>query len=81
MALQSIDLDCAPGGVRPGDLIGFVVEGTGLELPAEPPRPIFGNATWYFEVTRERWEAEIQPVIKPRIVELYEQGAIRYGSW
>ena len=78
--METIDLDCAPGGVRPGDLIGGVLKGTGLK-PGEPIAKFFGNWTWAFDVPRERWEAKIQPIIKPRIEALYNAGTIRYGSW
>lgn len=78
--MQTIELDCAPGTPRPGDLIGGVLEGTGLEA-GEPVSTFFGNWTWEFDVSQERWEGEVQPVIRPRIEELYHGGVIRYGSW
>lgn len=78
--MQTINLDCAPGSLRPGDLIDGVLEGTGLDA-GEPVGMFFGNWTWEFDVERERWVAEIQPIIKPRIVALYNQGLIRYGDW
>jgi hypothetical protein len=83
--MESIELDCPPGAPRPGDLIDHVVSGTELativaNLP-EQPTPFFGLATWYFDIPRERWVSEIQPVIKPRIEALYHNGSIRYGSW
>jgi hypothetical protein len=80
MPRQTIDLDCAPGWPRPGDLIGGVIEGTGL-AEREPVLKIFGNWTWdYSDLPEERWR-EIQPVLKERITKLYESGTIRYGSW
>ena len=78
--METIDLDCAPGGIRPGDLIGGVIEGTGLKL-GEPIATFFGNWTWAFDVPREEWETKIQPIIQPRIEALYHAGTIRYGSW
>lgn len=77
--LQTIELDCAPGTPRPGQYIGGVLEGTGLT--AGEPTTFFGNWCWSFDVPQEKWEAEIQPIIKPRITALYHSGAIRYGSW
>jgi hypothetical protein len=79
--METIDLDCPPGAPRPCQLIAGVIEGTGLELPAEHPTPFFGAAEYSFDVPREKWEAEIQPIIKPRIEALYHSGQIRYGSW
>ena len=83
--MEYIDLDCPPGAPRPGDLISEVVAGTVLEQMVkdmkEQPTPMFGLATWYFDIPRETWESDIQPVIKPRIERLYHNGSIRYGSW
>ena len=78
--MQTIDLDCAPGGIRPGDLINDVLADTGLTA-GEPVATFFGNWTWEFDVPREEWETRIQPIIKPRIVALYQEGTIRYGTW
>ena len=80
MSEQTIELDCAPGGPRPGDLIGQVIEGTGLPS-REPVGKFFGNWTWdYGDVPPEQWKAA-QAITRPRIIELYETGKIRYGSW
>jgi hypothetical protein len=79
--MQTIELDCPPGGIRPWDLIEGVIEGTGLTIPTTQPSAFFGCAEWSFDVPRDKWEAEIQPVIKPRIEALYHSGTIRYGSW
>jgi hypothetical protein len=78
--MRTIDLDCPPGGIRPGDLIGGVLEGTDL-VAGEPVATFFGNWTWEFDVADNVWEEKIQPVIKPRIVALYNEGLIRYGTW
>lgn len=78
--IQTIDLDCAPGALRPGDLIDGVIEGTGLVRP-ENCSMFFGNWTWTFVMDREDWVERIQPVIRPRIEALYNEGSIRYGSW
>lgn len=77
---KTIELDCPPGGIRPGDLIDGVVEGLGLTVPKTSSR-FFGCWMWRFEeVPDERW-LEIQPIVKGRIAKLYESGRIRYGSW
>lgn len=78
---QTIELDCPPGGIRANDLIGGVIKGTGLTLPKEIPFSFFGHMVWEFDVSREVWERDIQPIIKPRIEALYHAGQIRYGSW
>ena len=81
--MESIELDCPPGGIRPWHLIEGVVEGTGLKLTKADLEPgaMFGHREWLFDVPRDKWVAEIQPVIKPRIEALYRDGVIRYGSW
>jgi hypothetical protein len=79
-ANQTIELDCAPGLPRPGDLIAGVIERTGLKLK-EPVSKCFGNWTWdYSDVDCDTWK-EVQKIIKPRIEALYRKGKIRYGSW
>jgi hypothetical protein len=78
--VQTIELDCAPGMTRPGDLIEGVLEGTGLPVK-DPIAKFFGNWTWDFsEVPADQWE-EIRKTTKPRIEALYHRGLIRYGSW
>ena len=39
---QTIELDCAPGGIRPGDLIADVIADLGLP-EQEPVSKSFGN--------------------------------------
>lgn len=77
---QTIELDCPPGGIRPGDLIGGVIEGTGLP-EKEPSSMFFGEWVWIYDMSQAEWEEKIQPVIKPRIEALYHRGYIRWGSW
>ncbi len=77
---RTIELDCPPGGIRPGDLIADVIAGTGL-LPREPVAKVFGNWKWdYNDIPAEEWK-KIQPLLKERISVLYNNGTIRYGSW
>lgn len=78
--METIELDCPPGNPRPGDLIAGVLEGTGLKVE-DPVLMLFGEWTWEYDVPREKWVAEIQPIIKPRIEALYHRGLIRWGSW
>lgn len=79
--MRTIELDCAPGMPRPDTYIKGIVIGTELEtVVGEPISKLFGNWTWGFDISDERW-MEIQKIIKPRIQKLYQSGAIRYGSW
>jgi hypothetical protein len=78
--IQTIELDCAPGPTRPGDLIESIIKDTGLEL-RDPASMLFGNWIWdYNDVDPEVWKS-IQPALEERIRNLYSSGAIRYGSW
>jgi len=77
---QTIELDCPPGHPRPGDLIDYVIAGTGLPKRETVSR-VFGNWKWdYNDIPEEKWK-EIQPILGERIRNLYEKGIIRYGSW
>ena len=80
MSVQTIELDCAPGSPRPGDLIGSVIKDTGLEERDTVGR-FFGNWTWdYSDVPKDEWK-KLQPTLKERVTALYNRGTIRYGSW
>jgi hypothetical protein len=77
---QTIELDCAPGPIRPGDLIEGVIKGTGLPLRKDVSR-FFGEWTWdYSDIPEEKWR-KVQPILEERIAALYKAGYIRYGSW
>lgn len=80
MAMQTIELDCAPMTPRPDEYIEGVIEGTGLPL-REKVSTFFGNWTWdYTDIDPAVWEAA-RPILKERIKALYHNGCIRYGSW
>lgn len=80
MSEQTIELDCAPFAARPDEYIDDVIAGTGLPKREAVSR-IFGNWTWdYSDIDPAEW-AKIQPILKSRITNLYNSGAIRYGSW
>jgi len=77
---QTIELDCAPGFPRPGDLIDGVIADTGLPSRA-PVSKLFGEWTWdYTDIEPEEW-LRIKPILKDRVEKLYHAGLIRYGSW
>ena len=79
---KTIELDCAPGAPRPGDLLPAVIKGLDIDKdPEDTVGRLFGEWTWDFaEVSDERWK-EVQPVLKERITQLFHRGTIRYGSW
>jgi hypothetical protein len=80
MMHQTIELDCAPGNPRPGDLLPGVLEGTGIPV-REAVSKLFGNWTFdYSDIPADQWE-KAKPIIKARIEALYHAGRIRYGSW
>lgn len=77
---QTIEIGCAPGNPRPGDLLPGVIEGTGLEV-RDPVSMLLGDWTWdYSDVDPEKWK-EIKPVIKERLCKLHDSGVVRYVSW
>lgn len=79
---QSIELDCAPGGIRPGDLIEGVMAGAAVEYDGRSPASMFmGNWKWYFQdIPADKW-LEAQPTFRERIIALHNNNTIRYGSW
>ena len=80
MEKQEIELDCKPGDPRPGDLIGGVIDGTGLPLREDIFRWM-GLWVWdYSDIEKQIWE-KAQPLLKRRIRSLHKRGLIRYGSW
>lgn len=76
---KTIELDCAPGATRPGDLIGAVLKDTGLPV-RDPISKVFGNWVWDYSDMAETF-TNAQPLLKERIENLYHSGAIRYGSF
>lgn len=80
MTEQTIEIDCPPGYPRPGDLIDGVIKDTGLPKRDDVSR-IFGMWTWdYNDVDPAIWQ-KANPVIKARLIKLYDSGIIRYCSW
>lgn len=80
----SIELDCPPGGIRPADLIGSVLRGTGLEIEDfETAPPFFGHQTWILKeaVGKDKLYTDTRATLKARVTALYETGQIRFGSW
>ena len=76
-----IEIDCPPGTIRPKHLIDGILKDTGITWDTKHPVPCFGNAVYNFpNVSEETW-SRATPIIKDRILKLYNSGAIRYGSW
>ena len=79
---HSIELDCAPGGVRPNSLFPSIVEGTGLsKKDFELVSKFFGNWKWELIGKKDTIYKKALPSIRRRIKALYNEGSIRYGSW
>lgn len=77
---QVIELDCPPGVLRPGSLLGGVTMGLGLPLK-DPISRVFGAWTWdYSDVPLDIWN-EAVPTLEQRIKKLYAIGHIRFGRW
>ena len=77
---QCIELDCEPFQVRPDVHMKQVIKETGLPT-RDPCSTRFGRWAWdYSDVPLERW-IQVLPVIKERIIGLFEQHCIRYGAW
>lgn len=77
---QAIELDAAPLGPRPDELLPSALAGTGL---APVPASLRAFGCWRFEygsVPTEEWAAA-QPRIAENVKALYAAGRIRYGSW
>lgn len=81
----SIELDCPPGGIRPADLIEGVLKDTGLLVEDfDTGVPFFGHQTWTLKESvgkDELFKMHKYSTIKPRVVALYNDGFIRFGSW
>lgn len=81
METWTIDLDCAPGITRPGDLLPGVLMGLNIKKDSEDTvSRFFGNWCWEFKTSKDKYE-RIKPIIEERITSLYNSGIIRYGSW
>jgi hypothetical protein len=78
--MYTIELDCPPGGLRPGDLLPDVLKDTGVVL-GKPVAMFFGNWEWVIPEDQEPAFEAHRSVIAERIKALYNSGAIRYGSW
>ena len=77
---HTIELDCAPGNPRPGDLLTGVLKDTDITL-GETCSRVFGNWVWDVpEDQTEKYET-VRDLVKERITKLYHRGLIRYGSW
>ena len=79
---KSIELDCAPGGIRPDALIAEVMKSSGVEYDGRQPiSRFFGNWKWDFSDIPDATWNKASAIFKERIEKLYSSGIIRYGSW
>lgn len=79
---RCIEIDCAPGGTRPNELLIGVLHGLHPSPETLPPTSTqFGCWTWEFaDINATTWQTWL-PTIRERIRTLYSKGVIRYGSW
>lgn len=80
---KRLTIDCAPGGIRPYDLLPQVVEGTCLPVKTaqDAISCVFGEWVWdYSEVSDEDW-LEAKKIVFPRLKKLYENNTIRFGAY
>jgi hypothetical protein len=74
-----LSLDCAPGAIRPGNLLPQVIKDTGLKVK-EPVATFFGCWTWDCSDQAEEYE-KARATIGERVKALYNDDKIRFGSW
>jgi hypothetical protein len=80
--MHTIELDCAPCGPRPFNLLPGVIAGLGLKLdPEKPNGTFFGNWTWTIPEDQAAHYETVRDQVEERIKKLYHDGYIRYGSW
>ena len=77
---RTIDIDCAPGAIRPDAYYRVICEKLGIEYQ-EPICKFFGNWTWQVPDLTEEQEKLYAELVPTYIKGLYENGNIRYGSW
>ena len=77
---QNIELDCAPFHPRPNELLPIVLLGTTLTVK-DASSKICGSWLFdYSDIDEMVWK-NAQPVLKRNIIQLYNEGRIRFGSW
>ena len=75
--MYTVELDCPPGTLRPGDLFSELLKTTQLkEENFKLCSRFFGNWTWEFIEENSIYE-EKRETIKEIITEWYSQGVIR----
>lgn len=74
-----IEIDCAPGSLRPSFFLPSVLQGTGLQ-PKEPLVKFFGSWKFDYSHTPATVWREASPKIFANLSRLHLQGLIRYGS-
>ena len=81
----SIEIDCAPGYPRPGDLFPAVLAETGLTVEDfKNTTKWFGHWTWVLKEgnpERDTLFTRNRAVFRSRLTKMYEAGYARYVSW
>lgn len=78
----SVEIDCAPGTIRPNKLFSHMCDQIGVsEIWFHPPCNFFGNWEWPVkEYYRNDYKSK-QDQIETYLTVLYKNGYIRYASW
>ena len=90
--LLLIEIDCAPGKIRPNHFYNLIIECMSQNSNQnikewsqnvknlEPDLKLIGNWTWNLEIESDIYQ-EVQTIFKQQLTEFYNQGCIRYASW
>ncbi len=78
----SIEIDVAPGGPSPGDLLAGVLVDLPITIdPEATDSRSFGCWTWLVPKDQHETYRQHRETVKQRIRTLHDRGQIRYGSW
>lgn len=73
-----IQIDCAPGNIRPGDILKEVIQDTELKYK-EPISTFMGEWTWEYNEIDTKLFIKIKDIIFPKLKKAYDEGRIRYA--
>ena len=78
----SLEIDCAPGGIRPDDILPSALNETEMkEEDFEITSKVFGNWTFIPLKEKEELYKTSQSKIAENLKSIYGSGRIRYASW
>lgn len=88
----NIEIDCAPGPIRPNKYYKLIMEellknsnkeikdwSTKL-IDQEPITKKFGEWCWYLEIDSNIYST-VQNIFKEKLIEFHNDNKIRYASW